>query len=150
MRLERRSLLKSALASAAISAPAMLPGCLLSPAAASILKTAPRVPVTDDAELLWLSARFFQVVAEQEEKCERHCAMDASTPEARALGKEVDGMYDEWAATSDACYAIAPSTPAGAAALLDVILARDADYIDDAPKKALRVLRDALANMVRS
>lgn len=149
MTVARRQIFQSALASVAVTVPAMLPGCVLSPAAASILKAAPYVPATD-TDLLRLSARFFEVVAEQEQKWQRYLTMDASTPEAKALGEEVDGMYGEWAGSSDACYAIAPSTPAGAAALLSVILARDADYIDDAPMKALRMLCDALTTMVRS
>ncbi|BCB17899.1 hypothetical protein [Bosea sp. ANAM02] len=55
--MERRSLLKSALASAALSAPAMLPGCMLSPAAAAIRKAAPYIP-GDDAELVTLGRQF--------------------------------------------------------------------------------------------
>lgn len=55
--MERRSLLKSALASAALSAPAMLPSCMLSPAAAAISKSAPYIPA-DDAELVALGLQF--------------------------------------------------------------------------------------------
>lgn len=104
-----------------------------------------------DAELLRISARFHQVCAEQNELWERYCAMpDPLTPEASALGERVEGMYHEWASTSDACYAISPSTPIGAAALLGVILVRDAEFIDDAPQRALRVLHDGLVGMTRS
>lgn len=57
MLLERRRLLTTALASAALSAPAMLPGCIMSPAAASIRKAAPYIP-GDDAELVALGRQF--------------------------------------------------------------------------------------------
>ncbi len=149
MRPERRSLLKSALASAAISAP-LLVGNLVSPAAAAIRKSAPYVPSHDEAELLRLSSRFFEVATEQKEKWQHYLSMDDSSPEAKALGDEFDALYDEWAGTSDACYALCPSTPTGAAALLAVILERDADFIDEKPMTALRMLGDALAKMVRS
>lgn len=61
-----------------------------------------------------------------------------------------DAAYDQWAAAADACYVVVPTTPAGALALLDVILAREVDFIDETAVKALRVLRGGLASMVRS
>ena len=146
----RRAAIKGVLTSVAVTVPALPPGCALAPAAASILKAAPYVPASDDAELLGLSARFHQICAEQEAIWVRCCAMDASAPEAEALGKQATGMYDAWAGASDACYAMTPTTPAGAAALLGVILERDADFIDDEPKQALRNLHTALAAMVRA
>ncbi|HEV2508655.1 hypothetical protein [Bosea sp. (in: a-proteobacteria)] len=145
----RRAAIKGVLTSVAVTVPALPPGGALAPAAASILKAAPYVPASDDAELLGLSARFHQICAEQEALWVRCCAMvDASSPEAEALDKEAAGMYDAWAGTSDACYTMTPTTPAGAAALLGVILERDADFIDDEPKQALRNLHTALAAMV--
>jgi hypothetical protein len=60
-----------------------------------------------------------------------------------------DAVYEQWAAAADACYEVTPTTPADALALLDVILAREVDFIDEAVMKPLRLLRDGLAAMVR-
>lgn len=69
--MERRSLLKTALASAALSAPAMLPGCFLSPAAAAICKAAPYIPQGDPlaaviAEYFHQSAIFNERASEED------------------------------------------------------------------------------------
>ena len=85
-----------------------------------------------------LAAQFFAVHAESE-----------ALPED-ASAEVDDAVYARWAATADACYARAPRTAAGALSLLDVILAREVDFIDPMAMKALRVLRDGLASMVRS
>lgn len=151
MTIARRQVLQSAVAYVAVTVPAILPGCALTPATAAILKAAPYVPATDDDdELLRLSAHFHQICADQEALWERCCTMDASAPEAKALGEQISGMNDAWAGASDACYAMTPTTPAGAAALLSVILERDADFIDDEPKQALSNLHKALAAMVHA
>ena len=74
---------------------------------------------------------------------------------SKALSADVgraadDAVYEQWAAAADACYAIEPTTICGALALLDVILFREVDFIDEAVIKPLQLLRDGLAGMVRS
>jgi hypothetical protein len=96
-------------------------------------------PASHDATsepLVALAAQFFAIDALSN-------AMPAS------IGRiDEDAVYDQWAAAADACYTTAPKTPAGALALLDVILAREIDFIDEAAVKPLRSLRDGLAAMV--
>lgn len=68
-----------------------------------------------------------------------------------ATAKDVDMAYERWTAAADACYAVVPKTPAGALALLDVILTREIDFIDEnVVVKALQTLRTGLAGMVHS
>ena len=55
--MDRRSVLKTTAAAIAATVPAMLPGCMLSPAAAAIRKSAPYVP-GDDTELVALGHQF--------------------------------------------------------------------------------------------
>lgn len=151
MTIARRQFLQSAVASVAVAVPAMLPGFVMSPAAASILKAAPYVPASGDAELIRLAAQFHAVAAEQEDVVARLGAMPSlSAEDCAAADAEIDRLYVDWAGTSDACYEMAPTTPAGAVALLGVILARDADFIDDEPMKGLRVLHGAMLAMVRA
>jgi len=88
--------------------------------------------------LATLAARFFAINALSE-------ALPAD------IGRIADdAVYEQWAAAADAYYGITPKTPADALALLDVILAREVDFIDEAVIKPLRLLRDGLAGMVRS
>ncbi len=60
-----------------------------------------------------------------------------------------DAVYEQWAAAADACYEVTPTTMAGALALLNVILAREGDFIEEAVIKPLQLLRDGLAGMVQ-
>lgn len=150
MTVARRQFLQSAAASVAVAVPAMPPGCIMSPAAASILKAAPYVPAQDDAELLRLASRFQAVASEQSTAWAVFCDANPSKEACADVEPYFAGLFAEWVGTSDTCYGIAPTTPAGASALLKVILERDADFIDDEPKEALRRLSDALAAMVRA
>ncbi|RXT46101.1 hypothetical protein B6S44_24990 [Bosea sp. Tri-44] len=103
-----------------------------------------------DAKLLDLCAQFHRLTEADAAAWERYCSMPEDSPEAKALSLEFDGRYDAWAAVSDTCYATPPRTPAGAAALLDVILSRDAEFIDAAAQKPLRLVRDSLQAMAMS
>lgn len=151
----RRAAIKGALADAV---PPVVSGCAISPAAAAIRKAAPYVPAavpqpggagnSPDAKLLDLCAQFLRLDQASTEAFDRYCAMPAGSPEAKALGFEIDARYEAWAAAGDACYTTPPRTPAGAAALIDVILARDSDHIEEAVQKPLRLLRDSLRAMV--
>jgi len=59
MTVARRSVVKSLFGSVALAAPAMMPGCAVSPAAEAIVKAAPYVPAADDqAELVRLGREF--------------------------------------------------------------------------------------------
>lgn len=78
----------------------------------------------------------------------RFFAIDAQTRNASA--EDDDAAYERWAAAADACYAMVPETPAGALALLDVILSRESDFIDEqVVLKALQTLRAGLAVIAR-
>ncbi|SFC42157.1 hypothetical protein SAMN05428997_106246 [Bosea sp. CRIB-10] len=76
--------------------------------------------------------------------------MPTGSAERDQLNIEIDQHYDAWAAASDSCYSIAPQTLTGAAAMLDVIMIRDGDNIDDAVLKPLLILRDSLCAMVQA
>ena len=67
--MERRNLLKTAVASAVLASPAMLPGCLLSPAAAAIRRAAPYVPQADP--LAAVIAEYFHQSAIFNERAEK-------------------------------------------------------------------------------
>lgn len=148
----RRAAIKGALVAAAF--PVAISGCAISPAAAAIVKAAPYIPaaggVLPDARLLELAAQFHRVHDAQQKIWERFCSLPPGSAEHRQLGIEMDQHHHVWAATSDSCYSIAPQTLAGAAALLDVIMVRDGENIDDAVLKPLLLLRDSLRAMVQA
>lgn len=150
----RRKALQSVFSSAAAAAaiPAMLPGCAIAPAAASILKAAPYVPaagaVSPDTPLLDLAARFHRSHEDTLVTWARYQSLHEGDPELLVLNASLDEHYEVWAGTSAACYTTAPQTVAGAVALLDVILTRDSDFIDAAVQTPLRLVRDSLAAMV--
>lgn len=155
----RRAAIKGALAAAVI--PAAISSCAISPAAAAIVKAAPYIPAADgaspDARLLDLAAKFHRVHEAQQKIWDRYCSLPAGCAEHRVGSAEhkqfdltMDEYYTAWAAASDSCYSIAPQTPAGAAAMLDVIMIRDGDNIDDAVLKPLLLLRDSLCAMVQA
>lgn len=156
--LNRRAAIKGVLASVAV--PAAVSGCAMSPAAAAICKAAPYLPAplnfasgagsSPDAKLFELCAQFHRLNAAEAAVFERYCSLPEDSPEAKALSDEFDEQYEIWAAVSDACYETAPRTPAGAAALLDVIFARDSEHIDEAVRKPLKLIRDCLNAMVVS
>lgn len=141
--MERRNLLKSALASAAIAAPAMLPGCFLSPAAASIRKAAPFIPSDQEAELIeigrevealtavWLpiwqeSDRLHVLWAESvRNKRLDHMSREELDASLAAVGYDKalaanEAMVDRLDLLAARAWEIAPSTPAGLAALAKV------------------------------
>lgn len=148
----RRAAIKGVLTSVAI--PAAISSCAISPAAAAIVKAVPYLPAADgaspDAGLLDLAAQFHRVHEAQQKIWERYCALPTGCAEHKRLHIAMDEHYNAWAAASDGCYSIAPQTLAGAAAMLDVIIIRDGDNIDDAVLKPLLLLRDSLCAMVQA
>ncbi|MGE7469200.1 hypothetical protein ACQKLX_07160 [Bosea sp. NPDC003192] len=154
--LNRRAAIKGVLTSVAV--PAVVSGCASSPAAAAICKAAPYVPAplvqldgadtAPDAKLFELCAQFHRLDKAEAGEFERYCSLPEGSPEAKVLSDKFDEQYEIWAAASDACYATAPRTPAGAATLLDVIFARDSEYIDETVQKPLKLIRDCLKTMV--
>lgn len=168
---------RSFMSTAAVAAAASVTGCVVTaPAAAAICRAAPYVPTIDapplvapagtieaspvasaleaadhsDATLLELCSKFRRIHRAHAEAWERYCSMPSETAEAKALDAQFDARYQEWAAASDACYEFQPRTTAGALALLDVILARDADNMDDVILEPIRRVRAALAGVVQS
>lgn len=156
---------RSFLSTAAVAAAASASGCAVTaPAAAAICRAAPYVPAVDapplvvageatvssDAELLELYETFRRLTKSDAEAFERYCATPRGTPEARALDADLEARYSEWADIADRCYAMQPSTTAGALALLDVVLERDADNIEDIILEPIRRVRAALAMTVQS
>jgi hypothetical protein len=152
----RRSAIKSVLTSAVV--PSVVTGCAISPAAAAICNAAPYVPARlnvavgggPDAELLELCAQFHRINDEENAAFERFCALPEDCHEAKAMAAGFDERYPAWNALADACYEAAPKTPEGAAAVLDVVFARDSEHIEEAAQKALRHLRDCLNAMGRA
>ncbi|WID98403.1 hypothetical protein QO058_09270 [Bosea vestrisii] len=156
--LNRRAAIKGVLTSVAV--PAVISGCANSPAAAAICKAVPYVPPplaqdigadgAPDAKLFALCAQFHRLDKAEAAVFERYCSLPTDSQEAKAISAEFEGRYAVWAAVSDACYEAAPRTPAGAAALLDVIFARDSEYIDEAVQKPLKLIRDCLKAMAEA
>lgn len=141
--MERRSLLKTALASATLSAPAMLPGCFLSPAAAAIRKAAPYVPTVDDAELVEIGREVETLMAEWrpiwEESNRLHIVWVESIRDRRvdhmsreelqasmaAVGYDEaearnEALVDRLDALGERAWSITPTSSAGLAALAKV------------------------------
>lgn len=140
--MKRRSLLKSALASAAISAP-MLVGNLVSPAAASIRRAAPFIPSDDEAELIelgrevealtaiwlpiWQESDRLHVLWAQSVRNKRldHMSREELDASLAAVGYDKalaanEAMVDRLDVLAARAWEIAPSTPAGLAALAKV------------------------------
>lgn len=157
---------RSFISTAAVAAAASVSGCAITaPAAAAICRAAPYVPAIDarclgavagaaapsgDAKLLELFAKFRRLTKSDAEAWERYCAMPSGTPEAKALDDDLEARYAVWSATADSCYAMQPSTTAGALALLDVVLERDAANIDDIILAPILRVRAALAAVVQA
>lgn len=156
---------RSFVSTATVAAAASVSGCAVTaPAAAAICRAAPYVPAVNapplanavgaaassDAELLKLCAEFHRHTATETEIFERLCSQSLSPAETAAADAEYKARYAVWADIADACYAIQPSTVAGALALLDVVLERDAANIDDVVLEPIRHVRDALAMVVQS
>lgn len=150
---------RSFVSTAAVAAAASFSGCsVTAPAAASICRLSPYVPTVDtlpltdagDAELLKLCAEFHRHTATEAEIFERLCSQSRSPGETAAADAEYRARYTVWADIADRCYAMQPSTLAGALALLDVVLEREAANIDDAILEPIRHVRAALAVTVQS
>lgn len=135
--MERRSLLKTAIASAAVS------GCLLSPAAASIRKAAPYVPAADDSELVEIGREIERLMAVWrpvwEESNRLHIVWVESVRNKRldhmnreeihasmaAVGYDEveaqnEALVDRLDALAERAWSITPTSPAGLAALAKV------------------------------
>jgi hypothetical protein len=140
---------RSFLSTATVAVAASLPGCsIVSPAAASICKAAPYIPAASpDAEIVTLCADFLRLDTEHAAAWEECNSLSSDDPKWVSYSLGADEQYETWAAAADACYAAVPRTPAGAAALMGVILHRDAAFIDAEPAKALDAVRLALLKM---
>lgn len=139
MSLERRRLLTTA-ATIAATVPAMLPGCMMAPAAASIRKAAPYVPSADDSELveigreietlmaqwrpIWEESNRLHIVWAESVRDKRldHMSCDELHASMAAVGYEEveaqnEALVDRLDAVSERAWSISPTSPAGLAAL---------------------------------
>lgn len=104
--MNRRHVLTTTAATIAAAVPAMLPGCMMSPAAASIRKAAPYIPPAGDAELTRLGGEFDRLLKE------------------RDTGGGSEALWLRTEAAADRIMAVPPTTMAGLALWARVMLWR--------------------------